>query len=248
MKMENIIDLHTCIQGEGKYMGVPHILIRFTGCNLNCQFKNSICDTSYASWKPEKGRYILKDLEDILIKNFHIKHVLITGGEPTIHDSLLVKVVDILRDYDKFITLETNGTIYLSDLVNKVDFVSISPKLRSSIPVIGALLKGLGRRVTSEDVSKQVVNRINYDSIGLWMGNFQYQLKFVISSDWDISEAIRDCEVLGCSRGNIYFMPEGVTSEQLKRHRSWLMNKCVQHGVNYTDRLHILAYNNKRGV
>jgi len=50
-----VSELYTCLQGEGSLTGVPHILIRVTGCKLRCQFANSFCDTPYASWKPEKG-------------------------------------------------------------------------------------------------------------------------------------------------------------------------------------------------
>lgn len=54
-QVQPIIDLHTCIQGEGQLAGVPHILIRLAGCNLRCAFKGSLCDTPYSSWQVEKG-------------------------------------------------------------------------------------------------------------------------------------------------------------------------------------------------
>ena len=55
-------ETYTCLQGEGKYMGMPHILIRVTGCRLRCQFADSFCDTPYASWKPEAGKFTLNDI------------------------------------------------------------------------------------------------------------------------------------------------------------------------------------------
>ena len=60
-----INELYTCLQGEGKLTGVPHILIRVSGCRLRCQFANSFCDTPYASWKPEKGKFTYQDIEDL---------------------------------------------------------------------------------------------------------------------------------------------------------------------------------------
>ena len=43
-KNQPLGETYTCLQGEGKYMGIPHILIRVTGCRLRCQFSNSFCD------------------------------------------------------------------------------------------------------------------------------------------------------------------------------------------------------------
>ena len=52
-----IIDADPVIQGEGKFAGVPHLLFRFSGCNLNCAFSDWLCDTAYASWNPESAKY-----------------------------------------------------------------------------------------------------------------------------------------------------------------------------------------------
>ena len=43
-------------------------------------------------------------------------------------------------------------------------------------------------------------------------------------------------------------MPEGLTQEQLKDRRVWLMELCTKQGYNYTERLHIIAYGDTRGV
>ena len=40
-KTQPIGELYTCLQGEGKYIGAPHILIRVSGCRLRSQFQDS---------------------------------------------------------------------------------------------------------------------------------------------------------------------------------------------------------------
>ena len=57
------------------------------------------------------------------------------------------------------------------------------------------------------------------------------------------------------SQGNItipnsqvYCMPEGINEEQLQPKRQWLIQECVNRGYNYAERLHIIAYGDKRGV
>ena len=51
-KVQPLGETYTCLQGEGKYIGIPHILIRVTGCRLRCQFSNSFCDFTcyYLHW------------------------------------------------------------------------------------------------------------------------------------------------------------------------------------------------------
>ena len=68
-KVIPINEIYTCLQGEGKLTGVPHILIRVTGCRLRCQFANSFCDTPYSSWGPEKGKFTY---QDILVSIIHL--------------------------------------------------------------------------------------------------------------------------------------------------------------------------------
>ena len=70
-----INEMYTCLQGEGKLMGVPHILIRVTGCRLRCQFADSFCDTPYSSWKPEKGRFTYDDVRDFYMQKCYKNYV-----------------------------------------------------------------------------------------------------------------------------------------------------------------------------
>ena len=98
-KKQPIGEIYTCLQGEGKYMGMPHILIRVTGCRLRCQFSSSFCDTPYASWKPEGSKYTLEDVVSIYKNNPQIKHTMITGGGPTLYGKLLQELCKICLLY-----------------------------------------------------------------------------------------------------------------------------------------------------
>ena len=107
-------EMYACLQGEGKFIGIPHLLIRVSGCKLRCQFAESFCDTPFASWAPEKGKFTLDDVRDFYIKYPLIKHTMITGGGPTAHAELLKNLCDIGRnEFGHYITIETEGSEFV---------------------------------------------------------------------------------------------------------------------------------------
>ena len=65
-----IVEIHTCLQGEGSLAGVPHLLIRFTGCVLRCMFKDGgFCDSPHTSWSPEKGQFSMSNIVELIESN-----------------------------------------------------------------------------------------------------------------------------------------------------------------------------------
>ena len=245
-KKQPLGETYTCLQGEGKYMGIPHILIRVTGCRLRCQFSNSFCDTPYASWKPEKGKYTLNDIVKVYKDNPQIKHTMITGGGPTLYKKLLQELCIIGKKYNHIITIETEG----SEFVQTVgDLISLSPKLSNSTPRPGTWMPFANREVTENDKLSHEKWRKNYDAMRqLIYSHPDYQLKPVISNLSELSEVKELQKILDIPNEKVWLMPEGLEEEQLKKRRVWLMELCTELGYNYAERLHIIAYGDKRGV
>ena len=245
-KKQPLGETYTCLQGEGKYMGVPHILIRVTGCRLRCQFSNSFCDTPYASWKPEKGIFTLNDVVKVYESNPQIKHTMVTGGGPTIHGKLLKELCVIGKRYDHTITIETEGSEFVQ---TEADCISLSPKLSNSTPRPGTWMTYANREVTEKDRQQHEKWRCNYDAMRQLIDNHEdYQLKPVISNEKDLQEVKELQKILDIPNNMVWLMPEGLVSEQLNERRVWLMKICEDEGYNYTDRLHIIAFGDKRGV
>ena len=100
-----IAEIFTSIQGEGPYIGVKQLFIRFCGCNLNCNY----CDTStipnetYLEFTPDE---LKKNLEDFNLRTIH--SISLTGGEPLIWAGFFVKFLPMLKNK---IYLETNSTL-----------------------------------------------------------------------------------------------------------------------------------------
>ena len=245
-KVQPLGETYTCLQGEGKYIGIPHILIRVTGCRLRCQFSNSFCDTPYASWKPEKGKFTLNDIVKFYEDNPHIKYTMITGGGPTIHPELLQELCRIGKYYRHTITIETEG----SEFVQTVgDNISLSPKLSNSTPRPGTWMPFTNREVTEKDKQQHEKWRCNYEAMEQLINNHpDYQLKPVISNEEDLVEVKELQKRLDIPNDKVWLMPEGLVEEELNKRRRWLMELCTEQGYNFTDRLHIIAYGDTRGV
>ncbi len=112
--MNNVLrvnEILKSIQGESSRAGLPCILIRLAGCNLNCVW----CDTEYA--RSEAGDEMT--IAEILAKveQLDCKRVELTGGEPLLQPAA-PKLLDALCEAGYEVLLETNGSLDISD-VNK---------------------------------------------------------------------------------------------------------------------------------
>lgn len=135
-------DVPGTLQGEGYLMGMPCLFIRTSSCNLRCAWissdgTGSPCDTPYSSHKPEKNIQQIQDIVDIVVANSlsgTIRHVVISGGEPTMQTEALAELLQQLQSKGFHTTIETNATIFSNDIARYTDLVSMSPKLKSSTP------------------------------------------------------------------------------------------------------------------
>ena len=130
-----INEIFKSIQGEGGLAGTPASFVRLSGCNLKCSF----CDT-----KHEDVNFWMSPSEianDIVTLDPKIELIVITGGEPTLHDlrPLCHALVEALASHIT-IAIETNGTHLesIGDLFEDEDlfgddliWITVSPKLNA---------------------------------------------------------------------------------------------------------------------
>lgn len=119
-------EIFTSIQGEGLWAGTPMVFLRFSGCNLRCDF----CDTTH-----EDGR--MMNIDEVLISvleesYLHLRGpdrttILLTGGEPLIQVDN--ELLERLEGVGFKVHLVTNGTFPLPDNWNsKERWCTVSPK------------------------------------------------------------------------------------------------------------------------
>ncbi len=120
--MFNIIEKFLSVDGEGPSSGELATFIRFQGCNLRCEW----CDTVY-SWNKDNISETLS-AEEIYeyIKKNKVNNITLTGGEPLIqkHIGELLWLLD--NDDNLNIHVETNGSVDIEPFKKKYTKGNIS--------------------------------------------------------------------------------------------------------------------------
>lgn len=225
--MGNLIVAETfySLQGEGPFTGTPAVFLRLGGCNLLCSW----CDTVKV-WK--RGRSV--PFDEVLSGEYVTRlregaHLVITGGEPLLHQSNIILFLDWLRETHRiipFIEIETNGTrLPHIALLVRVDYWNVSPKLRNS----GMLH----------------IHRINDMAINKFNDSKKSVFKFVITKEEDMLEILSDFSI---DMKKVILMPEGDTQERLAITRPMVAALAIKMGLRFSDRLHITLWNQKTGV
>lgn len=144
------------IQGESSRAGLPCVLVRLAGCNLNCSW----CDTPHAQ-APDAGDEMTQ--EDILakVRDFHCPRVELTGGEPLLQDGA-AELLRALCDAGYETLLETNGSLDISNVDERVRRI-VDVKCPSSGHVEANLWENLGRLTERDEVKFVIADRNDYE-------------------------------------------------------------------------------------
>lgn len=235
------------IQGEGKSIGTPSVFIRLSLCNLYCIW----CDTDYTwNWKGTKFKHnkdnilgydkfdkknsIVNIKTNALINKITeigCKNIVITGGEPMVQHKELLTFLSLLKEKHPSyrVEIETNGTITPNEhLDNLIDQYNVSIKLSNS------------------NVKK--TDRIITKAISFFANSPKSNFKFVVDQESDFQEILKIKSEFNLPHDSIYLMPQGTNADALNEKKLWLVEICKEYEFNYTDRLHIHIYRDKRGV
>lgn len=117
--MRKINEIFYSLQGEGFYTGTAAVFIRFSGCNLKCDF----CDTEH-----ESGTLMNDDEIIEKICQYPTNTVILTGGEPSLW--IDPPFIEKLHQAGKYICIETNGT---RTLPAGIDWITCSPKATGKV-------------------------------------------------------------------------------------------------------------------
>ena len=115
-------EIFESIQFEGERCGTRNIFIRLAGCNMDCPF----CDTN----TEDSVKLSVKEIVHILKNYLSCSNVILTGGEPMIHD--LALLLSALKAEGYYVAMESNGSaienLYDEIRIDLVDWLTVSPK------------------------------------------------------------------------------------------------------------------------
>lgn len=272
-KVLPVNELYTAIQGEGSRAGMPTIVIRTTGCTHRCWFGDGgWCDAWRNSIHPEKGRYSFQDIVDIYDRHPHIKEMMLTGGSPSMHGTLVNTLTQFANERGIYITMETEGSHFIKTDY-PINLISLSPKFSNSVPVVGVTTPG-GKVVDERFIKTHNRFRLNYEKIAETIIHHKsFQIKPVIDKELKIVEEVEEFivkladileekhygasgwtapwdkqEILRLLNRQTYAMPAGDTREELIESYGPVMNMCIDKGWNFTGRPHIIAFDQDRCV
>src|SRR5262245_41921454 len=121
-------EIFVSVQGEGLHVGERTVFVRFYGCPLRCVW----CDQPEALTHTGVGRFVEMTPErvlDAVREHPAARRVCLTGGEPVIAPKAsLLWLLDSLRAAGYWSSVETSGARVVPDLLDAIDFWTISPK------------------------------------------------------------------------------------------------------------------------
>jgi len=222
------------VQGEGPSAGRRCAFLRLGGCNLSCRW----CDTPYTwdwtgigdskvAYDPRTELRVLHGDEVLAqLLAFDVDTIVISGGEPLNQQRRLLRVVRGLVDRGRRVEVETNGTrIPDPELVDAGVQFNVSPKLAHSGDPAGRRLMPQALRALA--------------------GLPNVAFKFVCRSESDLDEVAEVVALYGTRP--VWIMPEGRTAQDVNDGLARLADHVVIRGWNLTTRLHVVAWDDKRG-
>jgi 7-carboxy-7-deazaguanine synthase len=127
-KRYRVNEIFYSLQGEGARAGEASVFVRFSGCNLACKVETHgfDCDTEFVSGQGFSKRELF-DACVASTKSAGCRWVVFTGGEPLLQ--LDDELIDWFKTAGVRVAIETNGSLPLGELVDRIDWIVCSPKV-----------------------------------------------------------------------------------------------------------------------
>ena len=250
-----LVETFYSIQGEGRYIGVPSLFLRFGGCNMKCEgfgctqtlddgTKILGCDTIYAvnkqyfaqNWiQIDDAKELLRICDSYELPKKPVD-IVFTGGEPLIYanDAVFIEVLEQLHYRGHRICFETNGSL-------GVDFEKY-PIYKKCIFALSVKLSNSGEPYKKR-IDAKVINSLASSSLEAFF-------KFSIDAR-DINKKLLSeiDDILSIAPSlQVYCMPIAYEKKELEKNTLALIEFCKENNYTFSDRLHIRVWDSKKGI
>ena len=162
-----VMEYFYTIQGEGNHQGRAAFFIRLGGCDVGCVW----CDVK-DSW--DASKHPLKSIESLLelVEETPAKLVVITGGEPLMHN--LLELTAALKAAGFETNIETSGSHPLS---GKWDWICLSPKkFKAPLPEVVPF---------ANELKVVIFNKSDFAWAEQYAAQVSPQCKLYLQPEWD---------------------------------------------------------------
>lgn len=222
------------IQGEGLNIGIPAAFLRLQGCTLNCVW----CDTVQV-WRfgnPYTFPELFKIMEESgLINRLRNPsyHLILTGGSPLLQQRRLIPFLDAFVEkygFTPYIEIENECTLMPKPELEKyISLWNNSPKL------------------SNNGMKKEVRHKPRIIKYLSTLPNATF--KFVVNDYEDWQEIKDDFLEPGLVKPEqVFIMPMGENQKLLEETREMAINMAVDNSWRFTERQHIVTWDEKTGV
>lgn len=167
-----VMEAFYTIQGEGFHQGKAAYFIRLAGCDVGCVW----CDVK-ESW--DENLHPLQEIETLVddAKKHPARLVVITGGEPTLHN--LESLTVSLKEAGFQTNIETSGS---SPLTGYWDWICLSPKkFKAPLPEI------LPR---ADEIKIVIFNKSDFAWAEKYAEQVSPECKLYLQPEWDKASVV----------------------------------------------------------
>lgn len=129
-----ISEIFSSIQGEGPYLGVKQIFVRFGRCNMHCGYCDELEKMKAENFSVYSLDQVLAEVDNFEKEKGAHHSVSLTGGEPFFYTPFLCNLLPRLKERGITTYLESNGTLpgQLKEVIRWCDIIAMDLKPSSS--------------------------------------------------------------------------------------------------------------------
>ena len=261
------------LQGEGHYMGVPSVFIRFFGCNFECRgfgmpkgeksreperlakdidlyksiedipLAKTGCD-SFISWHPSYKKF-RKQFNADTVYDF-IQDIIPEGTKPHIiftGGEPLMQQKAVCEVMSKFVQ---NGFKHFTFETNATK--PLTKDFKECMGDMDAeIVFSMSPKLASSGEPKEEAFQPKVVADYSTCADIMY-FKFVVWNDEDMDEVAEWVEGYNLPRASVFLMPEGGTPEAFAVNEKYVAISALARGWNYSDRLQVSLFRNDWGT